>query len=339
MDSAWGDDLADPLDMDVNAPAPSAAPVVASSGSRGGARPASRPSQASSQGRSKGLGDAMHEAFTVNTAREVQKNQATDVAAMEARLMLQMQNQHAELMRAQECERPAGRGKGRGKQTLQAVFPYCDVTLASSMMASIKKKGSRSDDGGNVMYNFRKSMVTSEHIRADFTGYVWTDSMIGLATKFVMKNASRVYPADMIKVGYNGLTTEMRLKFDNAIIVPHVMEWRRIHLSDLRTAARKSFFQIEGLEKDHWLDTDFVSDIEHRACEQINKNQDAIKKSYFEPITGWFNKPTFVVFLAKVLQHLQTYSNYGIRDLSVSDIAFHCDAVVQHYVGARLVNR
>jgi len=337
MDPAWGDALADPNDMGYDAAAPAAAPVAVSSGSRGGARPAGRAPHASSQGRGRGLGDAMHEAFTQSTAREDQRNQATDVAAMEARLARMLQLNHAEMMRAQEPQ--AGRGKGRGKANIKAQFPTCYVDRATNMMKLIKNKGSRSDDGGSVMFNFRKTMVFSEHTREDFTGYVWTDAMIGLATKFVMRTASRVYPEDMTKVGYNDLPADIKLKFDNAVIVPHVMEWRRIHLSALRTHAREFFWHVESIEKELWEDSDVVSDIEHRAILAINTRQNIVRQQFFDPIEGWFNKPSFVIFLAKVQQHLQTYSHYGVRDLSVADIAFHCDAVAQHYKGTKVANR
>ena len=338
MDPAWEDGLADPHDIDPNARVPSAEPVAVSSGSRGGARPAGRPSHAASARGGRGLGDAMHEAFEVNNARDAKKSQATDVAAMELRLKQQMQEHHAELMLAQQqpCRRA---GRGAVKDSYKLMFPSCDLERAKSVMERVKSKGSRADDGGNVMFNFRHSMVFSEHSRNDLTGYVWTDDMVQRACKFVMTQVSRVYPQDMLKIGFNNLTPEEQPKFLNLIIAPFVMNWRRIHLSDLRQVARKSFYEVEGLQKDIMVDNDFVSDIEHRASEQVNKKHYKIVSSYFQPIEGWFNKPTFVIWLAKILQHLQSYSNYGMRDLSVNDIAFHADAVVQSYVGVKHANR
>ena len=338
MDPDWGDSLADPADIDMNAGAPAAEPVALSSGSRGGSRQPRRPSHAAASRGGRGLGDAMHEAFEVNNARDVKRSQATDVAAMELRLVQQMQEQHAELMRAQQ--EPARRaGRGAVKNSHKLMFPSCDLERAKSVMDRVKSKGCRADDGGNVMFNFRHSMVYSEHSRKEFTGYVWSDDMIQKACRFVMTQISRVYPQDMLKIGYNSLTPEDQQKFLNCIISPGVMTWRRIHLSEHRTAARKFFYEVEGLQKDVMVDNDFVSDIEHRASEQVNKKQSKIVSSYFQPIEGWFNKPTFVIWLAKILQHLQSYSNYGMRDLSINDIAFHVDAVVQSNVAVQHSNR
>ena len=75
MDPAWGDGLADPHDIDLNVAVRFPVPrrwrcLLAVAAGRG----------------SRGFGDAMHEAFEVNNARDVKKSQATDVAAMELSL-------------------------------------------------------------------------------------------------------------------------------------------------------------------------------------------------------------------------------------------------------------
>ena len=276
----------------------------------------------------------MNEAYNSNVEKEVKKSAATDVAAMEARLAQQMQANHEALMRAQE-ELSSRRKKKGIRHTVVQQFPECNIDLAQSMLGIIKKKGSHADDGGNVMYQFRRNVVRGAHVKKDFSGYVWTDHMTLNVGKFIMRNASRVYPHDMAKIAYSQLSDERKTKFIDLVVLPHVMEWRRIFLSDFRTFARKAFCQIEGIDKDKVEDTDFASDIEHRAWLLMNKKQDSVVKDYFEPITGWFNRPTFVIFLAKILQNLQTYGNYGLRDLSVTDIVFHCDAVSQHFLGAR----